>query len=200
MHSTDSSERYFRIIIEIFLLILFYTILSIRLSYSSLPLRMTISFLIAHTVMFLLVGNFWVYILDSFKLVKNPGINKILSFLNFSKKLLRYFNCCDAILIYGSMCRRQFHDRSDLDLRIVRRTDLWRGLISLPIGIILKSLSFFLILPVDLQVVDSFEFLRRQMRKDEKPIIVYLRHGIRFKNQGISFKELELNPKSVLKK
>jgi len=104
----------------------------------------------------------------------------------------------DAILIYGSMCRGEFHNRSDLDLRIVRRNDSWLGILCLPIALFLRAFSFFMALPVDLQVSDSIKFLDRQMRKDENPIVVYARDGSRFRRSEKTFCEIEKNPSSVL--
>jgi hypothetical protein len=53
---------------------------------------------------------------------------------------------------------------------------------------------------VDLQVADSFGFIDRQMRKDESPIIVYLRNGARIKSIGKEFTEIEKDPSSILLK
>ena len=95
------------------------------------------------------------------------------------------------------MCRGKFHNRSDLDLRIVRRNDSWLGVLCLPIALFLRIVSFFILLPVDLQVADSFEFLDQQMRKDELPIVVYFRDGFNENLTGKRFSEIEKNPSSV---
>ena len=116
------------------------------------------------------------------------------------KAIFLKFDSCEAILIYGSMCRRQFHKRSDLDLRILRRTDSLKGLVALPIGLLLRCFSFFLILPVDLQVVDSMKFLRKQMRPDEKPIVVYSRDDISSLEPGVlNFSDIKRDPSIVMK-
>jgi predicted nucleotidyltransferase len=135
--------------------------------------------------------------LDSFDQVKNPGIERIIPYVKLSRKLFLLGDLCDSILIYGSMCRSQFHNRSDLDLRVLRRRDSWLGYLCLPIGLFLRVYSFFIILPVDLQVVASMEFLNRQMREDELPIVVYLRSGFELELSGRSFREVEKNPSSV---
>jgi hypothetical protein len=152
-----------------------------------------------HTLVFFLSGNFQVYLLDSFKWVKNPGILGLLSYIKLCKKYFSSSNSCDAILIYGSMCRNQLHIRSDLDLRIIRRTDSIHGLFALPIGYLLRAYSLLVWVPVDLQVVDSFEFIEKQMRSDEKPIVVYCRHGVILQNQGIDISEVEKDPTLVLR-
>lgn len=98
------------------------------------------------------------------------------------------------------MCRAQFHIRSDLDLRIIRRRDSRKGYIALFVSLILKIYSFFVILPVDLQVVDSVDFLNKQMRIDEKPIIVFKRQHINVVETGLKYVDILRNPNIVLKR
>jgi predicted nucleotidyltransferase len=194
IHSTDLSERLFRILFAIFMLIVVWYCCFQGIKYSFIY-----AFGVSHTLCWLLTGNFWVYMLDSFLFVKNPGIDSLIGFLKKSKKAFAFLECCDAILVYGSMCRGMFHIRSDLDLRIVRRSDSRRGVVALSIGLFFRIYSFFKIIPVDLEVVDSMAFLRHQMRDDEVPIVVYLRPGASLDISGQSFEDIVMNPDSVLK-
>ena len=164
----------------------------------SVSARLLLAVLAGHTLMWFLSGNFWVYVLDSFTFFRNPGLPKIIKFIARARALFTKYPACEAILIYGSMCRFQFHARSDLDLRIVRRRGSLWGFVALVLGFALRVKSFLLFLPVDLQVVDSFEFLRTQMRADEKPIAVYVRPG-REVEAVLSFDRLVENPEIVLK-
>lgn len=198
VHSTDNSERCFRILFEVIinllcLLIFFFPKISFH--------DVVFTFITTHTFFWFITGNFWVYMLDSFYFINNPGLSKILSFVELVNSLFLKADCCDAILIYGSMCRRQFHNRSDLDLRILRRTNSIKGLLALPIGLLLRFYSFFLILPVDLQVVDSMQFLDKQMRSDEKPIIVYAHNKLinDIDQAGLNFNNVRSNPTVVMK-
>jgi predicted nucleotidyltransferase len=159
-----------------------------------------VTIIVCHTIMWMLDGNFWVYLLDSFDWMRNPGIKRIIAYVKLCRKLFQVADLCNAILIYGSMCRGEFHDRSDLDLRIIRRNDSWLGMVCLPVALFLRIISFFIVIPVDLQVADSYEFINRQMRKDELPVVVHLRNGFNLKSTGRRFSEIEKNPSSVLMK
>ncbi len=143
-------------------------------------------------------NNYWVYMLDSFDWVRNPGLDKVLVFVKLAYAALTRVDCCEAILIYDTFCRGQFHERSDFDLRVLRRTDTPIGLLALPFAFALRARSFFIVLPLDLQVVDSMDFLRRQMRSDERPVVVYARAGFALSEAGRSFGEVERDPGSVL--
>jgi hypothetical protein len=201
IHSTDFSERLFRIVIEILLFLLCFTlVINWEPFKTDILISAAVSIIVCHTIMWLFDGNFWIYMLDSFYWVRNPGINRILSYVRMCRRILKIADLSNAILIYGSMCRAEFHNRSDLDLRVIRRTDSWLGILCLPIAFFLRIISFFILLPVDLQVVDSMGFINEQMRKDEFPIVVYLRNGFSLKSIGKKFSDIENNPSSVLLK
>ncbi len=199
IHSTDKSERRFRVLLEVILFILALVIYAWFSESGVSPYGMAMIFAAIHTLMWLLTGNFWVYLLDSFNFVKNRGVESAVDFALKASKWMAAVDGADLVLIYGSMCRAQFHSRSDLDLRVVRRTDSWKGILALPVGFLLRAYSFFIAMPVDLQVVDSTKFLSKQMREDEEPFVVYIRDGIDFPKGGAAFAEVVKNPSFVLK-
>lgn len=198
LHGTDRSERRFRILME---LLLAGGVLAVGAQAMPLtPLRILLLLVLTHTLNWCLTGNFWVYLLDSFLWVRNPGIRGVLDYTRRVRSVYQHWQACEAILIYGSMCRGQFHGRSDLDLRIVRRTDNWRGWLALLIGWGLRAYAFVIAMPVDLQVVDSLAFLKDQMRADEIPIVVYRRPASDLKlAKGQPFGPIEARPELVLK-
>lgn len=201
IHSTDFSERVFRIVIEILLMILCFNFFRFNgMINFNIMSSAVFTFLICHTVMWMLDGNFWVYMLDSFGWIRNSGIKSIISYVRLCRRLFQSADLCNAILIFGSMCRGEFHERSDLDLRIIRRNDSWLGFLCLPAALFLRIVSFFILLPVDLQVADSYKFINHQMRKDEFPIVVYLRNGFELKVAGKNFNEIEKDPSSIFLK
>jgi hypothetical protein len=199
LHSTDHAERHFRIFLEVLSFSGVYELIDMGFPQWEEPAVLVLAFFVNHTLMWFVTGNFWVYILDSFVWAKNPGVGGIIDFTLAARRMFVYTNSTDAILIYGSMCRCQFHGRSDLDLRVVRRRDDWRGWFALPTGLMLRAYSFFCAIPVDLQVVDSMDFVRRQMRRDERPIRVFIRHGMKVPEQGIDFDEVRRNPRVILR-
>lgn len=199
IHSTDKTERLIRLTTEIvFFMMLYWSLIMFGLVSFSYVSFICV-FVVVHTIMWFLIGNFWVYMLDSFEWVHNPGIDKTISYLEYSEKILTKSDCCEAVLVYGSMSRGMFHDRSDLDLRVIRRTDSGKGFMAIIYGFWLRIYSFFIVMPVDLQVVDSMIFLQNQMREDEKPIVIYQRQGFEIYNSGLSFNKIKSNVSLVLK-
>jgi predicted nucleotidyltransferase len=149
---------------------------------------------VVHSAWWVVNGNFHVYLLDSFAGVRNAGIARTLAYLDWCERLFARTGRIRAILIYGSFCRRKFHDRSDLDLRIVRRPGIGAAARVLPVAVLARLVSLLCGVPTDLQVVDSYEFLARQMRGDEKPIVVHGDPEGGPVGAGFSFAEVKANP------
>ena len=196
LHSTDSSERYFRIIVEVLVFIIAVNVLSWG---SNFVEKFFLVGIAVHSVFWLLFGSFWVYMLDSFDWVENGGIYNVIDYVDLTKKALNMVDCTDAVLIYGSMSRSKFHNGSDLDLRILKRQDSNLGLVSLPLSALLKAYSFFIKVPVDYQVVDSMEFLSGQMRADELPIIISVSDRVDIESSEFSYEQIKANPNIILR-
>jgi predicted nucleotidyltransferase len=190
LHSTDRTERWLRVGTEVLLIAALWYFLECVGYFSECYLQLFWAFLIVHSLSWFFIGNFWVYMLDSFLWVRNPGLEGVLSFVNFARRLFVNSDACDAVLIYGSMCRGAFHGRSDLDLRIIRKPGLLLGMKAIIVGYVVRVLAAIRKIPVDLQVVDSLEFLIKQMRADERPITVYLSPGFKIVNAGWDYEEV----------
>jgi predicted nucleotidyltransferase len=201
VHSTDRSERILRLTIEaIVVLVLFAIVSAITGEHWSALKTFAVVFVITHTVMWLLFGNFWVYLLDSFDAVRNPGLSEVIRFIDTANSLYKKYPAVDAIFIYGSACRSMFHGKSDLDLRIVRKKGLATGFVAICLGLALKAYSLFVRMPVDLQIVDSYEFLKKQMHRDERPIVVFLSDGqTDLPVLGIDFDDVRRKPEIILR-
>lgn len=199
LHSTDKTERWLRIITEV---VLVFALASGLLAVDLIggwASGLIVSGVVIHTLSWLLIGNFWVYMLDSFLWVKNPGISKVLDYVNLCRDVFVATKSCDAIMIYGSMSRNSFHGRSDLDLRVLRRSGVLNAVKAVYAAMYIKTVAFFRVVPVDLQVVDSMQFLKRQMREDELPIVVYSRVDGIIHNPGHQYKDILRNPSIVLR-
>lgn len=53
-------------------------------------------------------------------------------------------------------------------------------------------------IPMDLKLVDSVEFLKKEMREDEHPIVPYNKYES-FYNEGDSYEMLKRNPENYLR-
>lgn len=200
VHTLDLTEKLFRIVFEGVLFILF-VLWYRKLTPSPLSWISYIAiFAILHTVVLLINGAGLDGLRECFEFIKNPGIEGIISYLLIVRKLIVPGDAAECILVYGSMTRNMFHDRSDLDVRIIRRTGIWRSLYIMLLAIGLRAIAAWLYhIPLDLKVVDSMDYLKAEMRSDEKPIVVYCRPGFEIFNRGVDLTEVCRNPSVVLR-
>ncbi|MBN2294583.1 MAG: hypothetical protein JXM70_19290 [Pirellulales bacterium] len=200
LQSRDKTEILFHFVLEgIVFVMSLALIVCVFYDYQITLWGIFISFLVAHTIMFIVDGFLHTYLHDSLGFMKNAGVEKTVEYLKIVRDAYLASNATDCVLIYGSFCRRMFRLRSDIDIRVIRRKGFWPALSALCISMRLKWLSVFMNLPTDLLVVDSMEFIRRQMREDEKPVVIFMRGDVTVPEAGMSLDEVIADPTIVLK-
>jgi len=199
INSHDRTELLFRIGIET---IGFTIIFFITNSFSNTKIfPLAVSMISIHTIFWVFNDGLFVVMIVSFSFLTNGGLQKNLFFLKYIKEIFKRADCAEAILIYGSMSRNQFHSRSDIDLRILRKTEILPSLKCMILAVWLRTLAAIKLIPLDLLIVDSMEFLNRQMREDEQPIIVL--KADKYSNPKLkssrNFSDLLKNPEILLR-
>jgi predicted nucleotidyltransferase len=129
------------------------------------------SLFLAHTLNWVLNGNWWAGILFAFPRLHNRGERATCAYLNRMADRLQRDRAISGAMIFGSVSRGQWHERSDLDIRLLR----YRGLRSGTAGILILSRERWIALwagqPLDIYLADDVSFLR-SMRKDERPVFL----------------------------
>lgn len=193
VHVLDKSERRFRIVLEAVptLIIVSFGLFGF---YSWLVMFLLI--LLLHTLFWLLDSTWLVGYREVNKNFKGKGIKSIIDFVDWSMLELNHCDNIVAITIYGSICRHKYHDRSDFDLRIVQdkgKMITYFKMIKLRIVAMWKYH-----IPIDLKLVDSVDFLKKEMREDEHPIVPYNKYEY-FYNEGDNYQYFKEHPTEYLK-
>lgn len=190
IHVLDIKEMIFRIVLELVPVLAIVTMAVMGLYPWWVAL---LFFFVLHTAFWLFDSTWLVGFREVYPNFKGKGIQSIISFVDWSIEELKDCDNIIAITIYGSICRHKYHDRSDFDLRIVQeRASLkcFFKMIKLRIVAIYKYR-----IPIDLKLVDSVEFLKKEMRDDEHPIVPYNKYDS-FYNEGDSYEMFKANPES----
>ncbi len=194
IHVLDKREQAFRIIIELIPLLL----IGILAWLGWYPLWIFgCCFLIIHTLFWLLDSTWLVGFREVYPKFKGKGIQSIIDYVDWCVQELKDYDHITAITIYGSICRHKYHDRSDFDLRIVQ--EKWT------IKTYLKAIKLRTIgiwkyrIPMDLKIVDSQEYLMKEMREDEHPIIAYNKYKTFYDMSGDSYEQLKKAPETYRK-
>jgi predicted nucleotidyltransferase len=168
----DRTQRVSRVILEIvppmFLAWLIGGIAGIRLS--NLWLWCS-CLLIVHTLNWVLNSNWWAGVLFAFPHLRNRGDRATCAYLNQMADRLKRDRSISGVMIFGSISRGQWHERSDLDVRLLRR----RGLSHAVGGVLVLLRERWIALvsrqPLDVYLADGIAFLKR-MRPDEPPLFL----------------------------
>jgi len=167
----DKSERIFHSSMNFLTaLVLYLGFLSVDL-FSNQWLRIFISLICARTISYFFNDHFWGGLLVSFDSVKNCGTERIRKYLIESQKRLSNSHSIYICTVYGSIIRGEFHDKSDLDVRYIRRPGFLNAISALSFAARERVIALFTRIPLDLYVGDSEKFLNK-MREDEIPIVI----------------------------
>ena len=195
VHVLDKRERIFRIFLEFLFLLPVIVIYDVSNANSKIY---SIAYIISIHSLFYLFNSTWlVGYREVNKKFKGKGIQSIVDFSNYVKEDIK--NCDNnAVLLYGSLPRKKYHNRSDLDIRIIRSSND-------NVKLFFKAIKYRAVgiwkykIPVDLKVVDSMDYLKKEMRDDERPIIISKKEAFQVFNQGAPFESLEKRPNDFVK-
>lgn len=127
--------------------------------------------LVTHTINWVLNGNWWAGMLFTFPSLRNPGERATCDYLNSMARRLTNCRAVSGVMIFGSVSRGQWHDRSDLDMRLLRREGLLNGLIGIAALFREKLIALLARQPLDMYLADDASFLMK-MRRDEPPVFL----------------------------
>jgi predicted nucleotidyltransferase len=130
-----------------------------------------ISLFLAHTLNWVLNGNWWAGMLFAFPSLRNRGDRATCAYLNQMAHRLRRDRSISGAMIFGSIARGQWHERSDLDVRLLRRPGVWNGTMGVLILLRERWIALWSRQPLDIYLVDGIPFLKR-MRADEPPVFL----------------------------
>jgi predicted nucleotidyltransferase len=171
----DSGERTIRIIVEVFLIGLAYVLLQeVWHEPNRWWCMIALAGAMVHTANWVLNGNFVALCLFAFPQLKNRGDANTAEYLNGMASRLSGTHSITAILLYGSIARKAWHQRSDIDIRLLRKA----GVVNLVAAWLLltreRVLALFQWQPIDIYLADDVDFLAF-MRADEHPIFLLKR-------------------------
>ena len=178
----DKGELISRVVVEILEIALLYFLFirfAIKFPIDSIYVFL-LSGIIVHTLNWIFNANFWTVILFSFPELTNPGEIITCDYLNHMSLRLSKHSSVTVLAIYGSISRRQWHERSDVDIRILRKPGIGNLISAFFITMRERAIAFIKRQPIDLYLADDVNFLLK-MRNDESPIFL-IRRDNRLKN------------------
>ena len=175
LYYMDRTEFWFRIFVEMLAIMCLLFPIALFFQGKVSDWRVVVSSSIfVHTLNWILNGNWWALALFTFPGIRNAGEKATCEYLSKMVKRLKASRPIAALAVYGSPARGQWHDKSDLDLRILREKGFLNGLAAAAVTMTERENAFFSGQPTDLFLADSAKFFGK-MREDEKPIVLLKR-------------------------
>jgi predicted nucleotidyltransferase len=161
----DKTEKVFKLILDLTLLVIFYILLNGVLTSI---LALLTSFIVAHTINWIFNGHLFA-LLKTFGMIKT----KPATFINYINDLKDRSSNEKGILLvatFGSISRGELKETSDLDIRIVRKEGFFNGFKVCLFTMLERSRAFLNKFPLDIYVLDNSVKLSEL---SEKPILIY---------------------------
>ena len=133
-----------------------------------------ISFIVVHTFNWITNNLFWSIVIFAFPNLKNRGREQTVKYLKNMANRLRGNESITGMALYGSITRKQWHERSDLDIRLLRSSGFLNAIHANLIMMRERFIAFLLRQPTDIFLADDISFLLK-MRSDEKPLFLIKR-------------------------
>ena len=167
----DAGEVAFRLVIESIEVLVLGWVLYLLLPSLNIIVLGLLSLFVVHTWNWITNGLFWSVIIFTFPGLKNPGTHKTVEYLNKMRDRLGHSRCISGIAIYGSVTRQAWHDRSDIDIRLLRRAGSINLLCAGFETMEERFRALLALQPMDLYLADNIDFLMK-MRSDEIPVLL----------------------------
>jgi predicted nucleotidyltransferase len=171
----DTGELSIRLLIELlqFLVILYFFYLFLN-TYFFIGTLVIFGLVFVHTFNWIFNMNFYALMMFSIPSLKNRGESITIDYLNSMADRLKHSKNISGLAIFGSISRNQWHEKSDIDARILRKPGLKNLLGAAIITMKERFLALILRQPLDIYLADNIDFLKK-MRKDEAPIFLIKR-------------------------
>ena len=131
--------------------------------------------IIAHGINWIVNGHFFVLMRYVYPIPKTQqDFDEYVAGFALRAKRSRHV---DGLAIYGSYCRGQLHEFSDLDVRVIVQGGLLSGMSGALFCVKERFIALFKVFPLDIYCCIETASLNR-LRDDEKPTIIFDKSGM----------------------
>lgn len=156
-----------------------------------------LSLFIAHTVNWIINGQPVALLMHL-----DIGSNNAEHFISYIEKLekriktKKYLAACAS---YGSLSVGNYNPKSDIDIRVIMKEDLWSKIRTANFCFIERVRAFLVFFPLDLYAF-TLDEVQRKMNPKEPPVLFYDPSGILKETYGhlIDFKDFDANFREVV--
>ena len=168
--SADRTEKIYKILFTIIFWILFYFLFHAIMGIV-IFVNIILSFIVAHTLNWLVNSNFFTLIIHRLMLIKLSK-KKLLDYIDTFKQRNKSQKWILYAVLFGSICRGKLKDTSDLDISIVRKPGFNNALSSLWFALKEKKIADFKGIPLEIYISDSPQDSIKRFGGEKNPVVL----------------------------
>jgi len=167
----DKTEKYYKISFTLFFWFILFFLFGYYYSVSMVK-SITLSFVIAHSLNWIINGNFYNLIIHRLMLVKLSKKN-LFRYIEILERKIETQNWVLYAASFGSICKGKLKDSSDIDISIVRKPGFKNALLSIIFALKEKKHADFKGIPLELYISDSPADSIKRFGGEKNPVIIY---------------------------
>lgn len=167
----DRTEKIYKLSFTLVFWLIFF-LFSSYVTHMTAIYTILITFVIAHSLNWLVNGNFYVLIIHRLMLGKLSK-NDLFSYLDILGNRIQQQHWVLYAASFGSICKGKLKDTSDLDLTIVRKKGFKNAIYSILFAIKEKKLADFKGIPLEIYISDSPQDSIKRFGGEKNPVVIY---------------------------
>lgn len=160
----DHTEKFFKIFLDLMLFVLFFYAFE---NFGNIYSIVIYSYITAHTINWIINGQIPVA-LKNLGLLKTPPQKMNEYSIKLAKKIQKNTHFRFAAF-YGSLSTNSINEKSDLDVRVVRKSGPVNALKSILFIIVERNIALYNFIPLDIYVLDN---MKKTNKLKESPVII----------------------------
>ena len=169
---SDRTEKAFRVVLDLIFALPWYLLL---MNFLGSGRSAIIALALAHTLNWIFNGQIFAmyrFVSTDPSAFKGNTFESNLVYLRGLKGRIETQGCILCADLYGSMVRERFNNRSDVDVRIVRKDGFINGVMACCFGFNERRRAFLRKIPLDLYISDSLNHLSKR-KENEVPVVLH---------------------------
>lgn len=125
----------------------------------------------AHSVNWYVNGNFYVLLIHRLRFAKLSKVKLFVYFDGLQQRLGKQ-NWILYCASFGSICRGQLKEYSDIDMSIVRKSGFLNGIKALFFSVVEKKRADWLRVPLELYINDNPDSSKKRFNAENNPVVL----------------------------
>jgi predicted nucleotidyltransferase len=168
--NADKTEQLYKISFTLFFTTIFFLIFYCNAVFSLIN-NLLLSLFVAHSVNWCVNGNVYVLLIHRLCIAKLSKVKLFVYFEGLQQRLSKQ-NWILYSASFGSICRGELKEYSDIDISIVRKPGFLNGIKALFFSVVEKKRADWLRVPLELYINDNPDSSKKRFNAENNPVVL----------------------------